>query len=80
MYGTAKAHGHAQAEEARLALAEAGQGHEARHGAEEAQDDVDPGVFITMDSALKRLVTEPGETWVLETDQPEDVAMKALGT
>ncbi len=77
LYGAAKVDGHPQAEEARLALAEAGQGGEGRHGAEETQDDV---VFLHSDAALKRLVTEPGETWVLETDQPEDVAMAALGT
>ncbi len=36
--------------------------------------------FVRTDAALKRLVTEPGETWVLETDQAEDIAMAALGT
>ncbi len=36
--------------------------------------------LIQTEAALKRLVTEPGETWVLETEQPEDVAMAALGT
>ncbi len=37
-------------------------------------------VVESTDAALKRLVTEPGETWVLETEQPEGVAMAALGT
>ncbi len=41
------------------------------------QDRID---FIRTDAALKRLVTEPGETWVLETEQPEEIAMAALGT
>ncbi len=81
MYGAAKAQHHdAQAQEARLALAEAGGREEAGDGAEEAQDDVGALDFIRTDAALKRLVTEPGETWVLETDQPEDIAMAALAT
>ena len=86
LYGTAKAHGNAQAQEARLALAEAGGREEARHGAEEAESHVGPfvqtsdGAFVQTDAALKRLITEPGETWVLQTDQPEEIAMAALGT
>ncbi len=78
MYGAAKAHGNAQAQETGLALAEAGGREEARDGAEEAQGNVID--FVRTDAALKRLVTEPGETWVLETDQPEEIAMAALGT
>ncbi len=30
------------------------------------------------DAALQRLVTEPGETWVLQTEQPAEQAMAAL--
>ncbi len=92
MYGTAKAHGHPQAEEARRASAEAGQGGERRYGPEEAQTDVDtldydvapldydvaPLDYRRADAALQRLVTEPGETWVLATDEPPEVAMAAL--
>ena len=78
MYGrVTKTDGHAQAQEVSFPLAEAGQG-EGPPGPEVAE-----GVVVDFghtDAALKRLVTEPGETWVLETDQAEDVAMAALGT
>ncbi len=67
LYGTAKAHGDAQAQATRLALAEAGQGPQAR-GGEEAEGDV----------GLKRLITEPGETWILETDEDPETVDAAL--
>lgn len=76
--GTTEAHGHSPAEEAGQPRAEAGQVPEA-HGGEEAEDDVVIDIdYRLTSSALKRLVTEPGETWVLETEETPEGAMKAL--
>ena len=36
--------------------------------------------FVRTDAALQRLVTEPGETWVLQTDQAPTLALEALAT
>ncbi len=75
LYGTAKAHGDAQTQEARVALTEAGQG-EGPPRAEVAEGVVVD--FQRTDAALQRLITEPGETWVLATTEPPEQAMAAL--